>query len=73
MIHAPQYGIYAGRTRGEIRMCGSKDRHESEGDALAAVVRHGTSMPLRAYECRVCGGWHLTKRINGGRDEKSAC
>ena len=63
MTHAPQYGIYGGKSRGEIRMCGSKDRYSSEGDALAAVVRRGTSTPLRAYECPLCEGWHLTKRV----------
>ena len=64
MTHAPQYGIYGGKSRGEIRMCGSKDRYGSEGAALAAVVRRGTSTPLRVYGCPLCEGWHLTKQIN---------
>lgn len=46
------------------RQCGRKFRYETEIDALAMADRcvlRG-SPELRAYHCRLCGGWHLTKK-----------
>lgn len=47
------------------RSCASKRRYSDEGDALAGAVRLvGKGAPsLRAYECRFCEGWHLTKQV----------
>ena len=43
--------------------CGRKRRYDSEVDALLAAMwaEQRGALPLRAYRCRFCGGWHLTK------------
>lgn len=45
------------------RSCGRKRRYGTEADALAAATRRvlkGAPL-LRAYRCKYCDGWHLTK------------
>lgn len=48
------------------RSCHLKRRYFTEVDALVmAGKRQVYGAPrLRAYECRFCGGWHLTKKID---------
>lgn len=51
-------------------MCGTKTRHVTKNDALtvANIVkrkRHGFRNPLRAYQCPLCDGWHLTPLPDG--------
>jgi hypothetical protein len=47
------------------RMCGSKKKYESNRQAQAAIkLRLGEPDgpdSLRAYKCKYCEGWHLTK------------
>lgn len=46
------------------RSCGKKYRYADESEALSMAARcvlDGAPM-LRAYKCRYCGGWHLTKQ-----------
>ena len=45
------------------RSCGRKARYPTEGDALALARKFEAlgAPALRAYKCRYCGGWHLTK------------
>lgn len=50
------------------RQCGKKARYITEYDAVrkaALYVAHGAP-PLRAYECPLCGGWHLTSTPRTG-------
>jgi len=45
--------------------CKRKDRFATEGDAhtmIASRRRRGWVGPLRTYECRFCGGFHLTSQ-----------
>lgn len=44
--------------------CGRKYRYETEHRALmSAAMRELNGAPtLRAYHCKLCGGWHLTKK-----------
>lgn len=51
----------------EFTLCGKK--RYSKRDARTALnartkgrnrIRHGRPAALRIYECRKCGGWHLT-------------
>lgn len=44
------------------KACESKNRYETRADAeasIAACEEHGAT-GLRVYQCRFCGGWHLT-------------
>jgi len=47
-----------------------KQRFRSEAAAVAmipgfaATIMDGGKTPQRAYECRLCGGWHLTSWRN---------
>lgn len=46
------------------RSCQSKRRYWNEVDAIIAAHKRyadGELSKLRAYDCRLCGGWHLTK------------
>ncbi len=54
-------------TREEIRVCESKERHPTEraaGNMIKDARRKGyrDAASLRAYECPVCAGWHLSHR-----------
>ena len=42
------------------RMCVSKRRYRSEGDALEAAAVVGVERRRKAYRCPICGYWHLT-------------
>ena len=42
------------------RMCTSKRRYRTQGDALDAAVVAGVSGRRTAYRCQLCGLWHLT-------------
>ena len=46
------------------RQCGKKARYHSEGEALDKAMRYMLmgAPKLRAYPCRLCGGWHLTSK-----------
>lgn len=46
------------------RSCGRKSRYSTQAEAeLKASTLKLYGVPtLRAYECRYCGGWHLTKQ-----------
>lgn len=46
------------------RSCGRKTRYPTEADALASALRYTLlgAPRLRAYHCRYCDGWHLTKK-----------
>jgi hypothetical protein len=53
------------------RGCLAKKRYESKVDALVrgvASVRRGAP-PLKAYECRHCHGWHLTKKVGPNSEQ----
>lgn len=47
------------------RSCGRKFRYETEADALSMAARCVLkgAPELRAYHCKMCGGWHLTKKL----------
>lgn len=42
------------------RMCVRKRRYASQGDALDAAAILGLSRQRKAYQCTLCGKWHLT-------------
>lgn len=42
------------------RMCTSKRRYRTQGDALDAAAVAGVERRRSAYLCRLCGHWHLT-------------
>lgn len=44
------------------RMCTSKRRYRSQGDALDAALLAGVERRRSAYRCPLCGCWHLTSR-----------
>ena len=59
------------RTRGSVdeaidrdvsRSCESKDSYPSREAARAVAAMNGMADVLYTYECRYCGGWHLTRR-----------
>lgn len=45
------------------RSCGRKMKYQDEDDALthAKIYQVRGSEKLYAYQCKLCGGWHLTK------------
>lgn len=53
--------------REQRRICESKQRHAIEGEAETMAKRarrkgYRDADQLRAYECPVCRGWHLSHR-----------
>lgn len=44
---------------GQLETCRSKYRYLDEADISADARRFSRG----AYHCRVCGGWHLTKKL----------
>jgi hypothetical protein len=44
------------------RMCTSKRRYRTQGDALDAAVVAGVAGSRQAYRCQLCGLWHLASR-----------
>ena len=42
------------------RMCTGKRRYRSQGDALDAAAIVGMERRRKAYQCPLCGQWHLT-------------
>ena len=42
------------------RMCTSKRRFRSQGDALDAALLAGVERRRKAYLCPLCRQWHLT-------------
>jgi len=51
------------RTR--LSICAKKMRYSSEDEAAAAAL--AARLPLRAYRCDRCRGFHLTSRTKGKR------
>jgi hypothetical protein len=57
------------RGRAVWRSCGRKARYRSDYEAANAIAgarrahdaRERGAYLLRAYECEVCGGYHITK------------
>ncbi len=41
------------------RMCTRKRRYRSAADALDAAAVLGLERQRKAYQCRICGLWHL--------------
>ena len=44
------------------RMCTGKRRYRTQGDALDAAAVAGVERQRQAYQCAMCGHWHLTSR-----------
>ena len=44
------------------RMCTRKRRYRTQGDALDAALLAGVERQRSAYQCQLCGFWHLTTR-----------
>lgn len=44
--------------KSEGRSCRKKTRFRDEFSAKRAARQYG----MRSYDCRFCGGWHLTSR-----------
>lgn len=65
MIHAPQFGIHHGVSRGQrvSRSCLSKVRYATEDRAITVAARACERVSLRVYGCPDCGGWHLTSQV----------
>jgi hypothetical protein len=42
------------------RSCTRKRRYRSQGDALDAALLAGVERERIAYQCPVCGHWHLS-------------
>ena len=53
-------GTLTAEEKRAYKMCTSKRRYASNIDALMFAARSRSGDMLRAYECPVCGGWHLT-------------
>lgn len=49
-----------------IATCQRKEMHETRKQAETIAARRMllSCIPLYVYNCKVCGGWHLTKRHN---------
>jgi hypothetical protein len=68
----------AGEATGATGFCAAAQKYSyaNEGDALIVkdlvrgAIGHGRKRPVRAYECPLCDGWHLTSqgRIGHGAD-----
>lgn len=61
-VEAPPY------TPGEKATCDRKRRYPDEvlARTFAAIMANSTEQgKLYVYRCKVCNGWHLTKRPNG--------
>jgi len=41
------------------QQCRRKRRYRSQGDALDAALLTGTERGRKAYQCPLCGHWHL--------------
>lgn len=51
--------------------CGNKKRYRDHGEAIGVLraardTEQNRTIPTRAYECHVCGGWHLTSQADRG-------
>jgi len=49
------------------RSCQRKNRYWSEVDALIVAnkrIADGEKKKLRAYKCKLCGGWHLSSKAD---------
>jgi ribosomal protein L32 len=44
------------------RTCKRKRRYRSQGDALDAARVAGVERQRQAYQCPLCGHWHLSSR-----------
>ena len=42
--------------------CTRKRRYRTQGDALDAALVAGVGRSRTAYQCQLCGHWHLTSR-----------
>ena len=40
--------------------CTRKRRYHTQGDALDAALLAGVARQRTAYQCQLCGHWHLT-------------
>lgn len=52
-------------TPAQIRSCLNKCRYKTETKALSMAAKCMKKRPcktLRVYDCRYCGGWHLTEQ-----------
>lgn len=47
------------------RMCTSKRRYRTQGDALDAAALAHAARQRTAYRCPLCGFWHLTTNRRG--------
>jgi hypothetical protein len=56
--------ISEARAASNLRSCESKKRYADEYAARAAGCRHmvGGAQQLFIYKCKLCRGWHLTRR-----------
>ncbi|HEY4452409.1 MAG TPA: hypothetical protein VGN13_12540 [Solirubrobacteraceae bacterium] len=54
---------HARREANATVFCG-KVRYLSEGDALEGLAHAHAAVQLRVYECRACGGWHVTSKAH---------
>lgn len=51
-------------------MCLSKKRYQTQDAATQAIVHLSGGKPMRAYECPVCRGWHITRSVQKSEIEK---
>lgn len=47
--------------------CARKRRYRTQGDALDAALVAGVERGRTAYQCLVCGHWHLATKPAGRR------
>jgi hypothetical protein len=47
--------------------CGRKRRYRSQADALDAALLVGVERQRVAYQCPLCGQWHLAAKPARGR------
>lgn len=45
----------------QIKVCHGKHRFPTR--EAAAGMQAGNGWKLQTYECDICGGWHLTRRL----------
>ena len=65
LCEEPLEPINAGEIAHRVRSCESKKSYPRETDARMVIQRREKAgrIMLKAYPCKYCNGWHISKRI----------
>ena len=56
------------KKRQKRRACQRKQKYDTQGAAYIEAGKHvGGHRSVQVYQCKICGGWHLTHRNKKGR------